>query len=89
MIALVEDWQREILRKAEQDKDRFERQDERMPRTNTALPQRADGLSLPGLGATAVPEPEEWAMIIVISCILLRRVYLKRRDTAFSPEQYQ
>ena len=63
MIVLVEDWQQKLLDKAEQESDRFDREVE----TGEEL------LSSPKapFEVSAVPEPEEWALIFIALGFLL------------------
>jgi len=66
MLVLVNERQKEALHKAEQKNDRFEREVE-TGKTNSLF------------SITAVPEPEEWALLIIIS-LLLSAALLRRRD---------
>lgn len=69
MIVLVEDWQKKMLKEAEEKSDRFDRDVE----TGKEL------LSSPKapFEVSAVPEPEEWALIFITLCFLLYHMYKK------------
>ena len=69
MIVLVDDLQKQLLKNAEKENSRFHRDEE----TGKEL------LSSPKapFEVTAVPEPEEWALIIIAMCILLFHVRKK------------
>ncbi|MBV1919980.1 MAG: TIGR02921 family PEP-CTERM protein, partial [Pseudomonadales bacterium] len=71
MLVLVEDRQRELLKKAESQDDRFEREIETGEET---LGKPIDPFAVP-----SVPEPEEWALLIVAACLLLTS-YIRRRN---------
>ncbi|MCK5871228.1 MAG: TIGR02921 family PEP-CTERM protein [Methylococcales bacterium] len=68
MLVLVNDQQKEALKKAEAQGDRFEREVEQGKK-------QLDAFSIP-----SVPEPEEWALMIIAG-ILLLLAYQKRRKT--------
>lgn len=72
MLVLVNDRQRDALKKAEQQDDRFDREVETGKQTTT---QPTDMLSVP-----AVPEPEEWALLLIILSLLT--IILWRRQRA-------
>lgn len=75
MIVLVNNRQKEALNKATQDEDRFDREIETGEAGNL-------------FQVTAVPEPEEWALIIISSLLLgtalLRRRRAKRKSIAIN-----
>ena len=71
MLVLVDDRQREALKKAEQQDDRFNREVET---GKQATSKPADMLSVP-----AVPEPEEWALLLIVLS-LLSVTWWRRRD---------
>lgn len=72
MIVLVNDRQREDLKRAEQRSDRFNREieDQQLPKPS--------GLSVPGAPVSAVPEPAEW-LLLLVSAIALGLLYQYRR----------
>ena len=70
MLVLVDDRQKEALKKAEQDEDRFDREIE-TGKQNTTNP--TDPFAVP-----SVPEPEEWALMIIIG-VLLSWSMIRRR----------
>jgi putative PEP-CTERM system integral membrane protein len=76
MIVLVNDEQREALKKAEAEKDRFKREVET---GQEQLTQPSNPLSV-----SAVPEPEEWVLIIV-GTIGLGAIALRRRKLSSEP----
>jgi putative PEP-CTERM system integral membrane protein len=63
MLVLVEDRQRHLLKQAEEQKDRFDREVE-TGKNNAGTP--GDILAVPG-----VPEPEEWALLVIAAIFLL------------------
>lgn len=69
MIVLVDDAQRKMLEAAAKENDRFERKVETGKEilTSPAAP----------FEATAVPEPEEWALIVAVCGLLLFHMYRK------------
>jgi hypothetical protein len=71
MLVLVNDRQKEALKKAEEGKDRFDREVETGKQTATAP---SDPFAVP-----AVPEPEEWALII-IALMFLTYTLSRRRQ---------
>jgi putative PEP-CTERM system integral membrane protein len=73
MLVLVEDRQRDLLAEAESKEDRFEREIET---GEEGLGAPTDPFSVP-----AVPEPEEWALLIIVGCLLLI-AYKRQRNTA-------
>jgi putative PEP-CTERM system integral membrane protein len=76
MLVLINDRQKEALKKAEQGKDRFEREIEKGTQTTTTP---NDPFAVP-----SVPEPEEWALIIIAG-ILLTTALLQRRKKNHIP----
>ena len=64
MIVLVNERQREALQKAEADADRFEREGE-----DQQLPPTSDAVS----PVSAVPEPAEWMLLVVVLALLMIR----------------
>lgn len=74
MLVLVEDRQRELLEKAEARDDRFEREIETGAEN---LTKPMDPFAVPG-----VPEPEEWALLLIGSGLLLSAYFRKR----YSPQ---
>ena len=70
MIVLVNDQQREQLKKLSEHDDRFDRDVEKS--------RVVSGNDL--FEASGVPEPEEWALILII-CIILFSAYIKKRKT--------
>ncbi|HEY9300927.1 MAG TPA: PEP-CTERM sorting domain-containing protein, partial [Phormidium sp.] len=71
MIVLVNDRQREDLKRAEKQSDRFNRaiEDQQLPQpTNLNAP------------VSAVPEPAEW-LLLLVGAIALASVYQFRRTT--------
>ena len=72
MLVLVNDRQKEALKKAEQGDDRFEREVE-TGRQSTTQPH--DPFAVP-----AVPEPEEWALIIITLVFLSYSLWCRRRQ---------
>lgn len=72
MLVLVEDRQRELLKAAELQDDRFKREVE-TGKEEVGSP--SDAFAVP-----AVPEPEEWALLI-IACSALLWVYWRKRRT--------
>ncbi len=62
MLVLVEDRQRQLLEEAEARDDRFNREVETGEET---LGEPTDPFSVPG-----VPEPEEWALLLIAGCML-------------------
>lgn len=74
MLVLVEDRQRELLKKAEAQDDRFDREVET---GKEILAKPMDPFSVP-----AVPEPEEWALMFIAG-ILLLLAYVRRRPDVF------
>ncbi len=81
MLALVSDWQREMLNRAEKDANRFEREAEQEQKDLTPA-IRENGMFRPFV-ANAVPEPHEWAMIFAAILLLLAHVR-GRRSSFFS-----
>ena len=74
MIVLINDRQKKELKKAEQEKDRFDR----------PVDSGVETLSKPGdLLVSGVPEPEEW-LLIIIACGLLYRL---RSSLASKPQE--
>lgn len=76
MLVLVEDRQREMLKEAEASEDRFDREIET---GSEILGKPTDAFAVPG-----VPEPEEWALIIIVGCLLsiaYRKKIIKRCRT--------
>lgn len=69
MIVLVDDIQRKLLEEAEKENDRFARKVETGKEILTQ--------PKPPFEATAVPEPEEWVLIIAVIAILL--LHINRR----------
>lgn len=67
MIVLVNDQQKQDLKQAEQDKDRFKREieDKQLPSPSSVLPSS---------NVTATPEPAEWLLIAIV-LIMLGLVY--------------
>ncbi len=63
MLVLVEDRQRQLLKEAEARDDRFDRE---LETGEEALGEPTDPFSVPG-----VPEPEEWALLLIAGCMLL------------------
>jgi hypothetical protein len=57
MIVLVEERQRQALKAAEKDKDRYERE--------------AEVTSADELAVTGTPEPEEWLLLFLVAAGLL------------------
>ena len=73
MIVLVNDQQRQQLRQAEQEKDRFER----------TVDSGIERLSKPGnLMVSAVPEPETW-ILIMVSLLLLYGLAKRNQPRCF------
>lgn len=70
MIVLVDEAQRKLLEAAEKESDRFERKIE--TGKEILITPRAP------FEATAVPEPEEWALIVAVVAILL--LHINRRS---------
>ncbi|MDP3478411.1 MAG: TIGR02921 family PEP-CTERM protein [Desulfoprunum sp.] len=75
MIVLVDDAQRKMLEAAEKENDRFDRKVETGKEILTSPTTPFE--------ATAVPEPEEWALIIAVFGFLLIHLYRK----GFNPGQ--
>jgi putative PEP-CTERM system integral membrane protein len=75
MIVVVNDQQQEDLKKLAGEKDRFDRQVEEGRKLSNS-PARA-------FIAEGVPEPEEWALIIVL-CLILFSAYVRKRKLAFT-----
>ncbi|AUI87937.1 hypothetical protein BS333_16255 [Vibrio azureus] len=76
MIVLINDRQKEELKKAEQEKDRFDR----------PVDSGVETLSKPGdLLVSGVPEPEEWLLIIIACALLyrLRNIRVSRNQKGF------
>lgn len=71
MLVLVNDRQKEALKKAEQADDRFDRETE-TGKQDTSFPDNP-------LAVTAVPEPEEWALLAIIGVILSIAIIRRRR----------
>ncbi|MFC1849554.1 TIGR02921 family PEP-CTERM protein [candidate division CSSED10-310 bacterium] len=73
MIVLVNERQQQELAKAEQEADRFER----------TIESGNESLTAPSnpFGVSAVPEPEEWVLIIVVSFFLFYSVITRRKST--------
>jgi len=69
MIVLVNDQQREALKKAEQQSDRFDR---KVENGNEQLTQPFNPLNVSG-----VPEPEEWMLLGMVAIAL---VFISRRQ---------
>jgi putative PEP-CTERM system integral membrane protein len=84
MIVLVNDAQREALKRAEQESDRFNRTVE-----DNQLPQPSSATGIPTANVSGVPEPSEWLLIgivaIALAAIAQRAGYL--RVTSHTPEQ--
>jgi putative PEP-CTERM system integral membrane protein len=74
MIVLVNDQQKEQLKKAEQEKDRFER----------VVDKGVENLTKPGNAmVTAVPEPETW-VLLGLSLIFLYVLVKRQRNRSIS-----
>lgn len=71
MLVLVNDRQKEALKKAEQADDRFDREIE-TGKQDTSTP--SDPFAVP-----AVPEPEEWALLLIVLVILTVTVIRRRK----------
>lgn len=71
MLVLVNDRQRDALKKAEQGKDRFEREIE-TGKQSTTTP--SDPFAVP-----SVPEPEEWALLLIAGILLSITLFRRRR----------
>jgi putative PEP-CTERM system integral membrane protein len=65
MIVLVNDEQREALKKAESDRDRFNRTVE-----DNQLPQPSNATGIPTANVSGVPEPSEWLLIGIVAIAL-------------------
>lgn len=74
MLVLVEERQRQLLKAAEQRKDRFAREVETGAES---LSTPIDPFTVPG-----VPEPEEWALLLVVLTLLCIAYVRKRRLTS-------
>ena len=74
MLVLVNDRQKEALKKAEEADDRFDREVETGKQSATAP---NDPFAVP-----AVPEPEEWALIIIAMMLLSYTLWRRRQDPA-------
>jgi len=74
MLVLVDDRQRQLLQEAEAKDDRFEREVEIGVE---ALGNPEDAFSVP-----SVPEPEEWALLIIAGCLLLIAYTRKHRKNS-------
>ena len=72
MLVLVNDRQKEALKKAEQADDRFDREVETGKQTATTP---SDPFAVP-----AVPEPEEWALIIIALMLLTYTLWRRKQD---------
>lgn len=70
MLVLINDRQREALKKAEEDAGRFEREIE-AGKQNTSHP--IDPFAVP-----SVPEPEEWALMIIAGILLSAAMWRRR-----------
>lgn len=83
MIVLVEYWQEKLLEKAEKEKDRFE--EEKGTNLRDLSSPRRQNVSnyAPIFMVSAVPEPEEWALIIAVSALLLWRLSKRRFSRGF------
>lgn len=77
MIVLVDDRQRQALKDAEKQSDRFQREVE-----DKQLPKPQNNLSIPNV--TATPEPEEWMLIAVAGLGLGTIAYRSRLQLAQS-----
>ena len=73
MLVLVNDRQKEALKKAEEGDDRFDREVE-------TGKQQASSPSDP-FAVPAVPEPEEWALIIIVMMLLSYTLWRRRQDS--------
>ena len=73
MLVLVNDRQKEALENAEQQDDRFDREVETGKQTATTP---SDPFAVP-----AVPEPEEWALIIIALMLLTYTLWRRRQDS--------
>ncbi len=71
MLVLLEDRQREALKKAEEDADRFEREIEPGKQSTT---HPVDPFAVP-----SVPEPEEWALMIIAGMLLSIAMWCRKR----------
>ncbi len=71
MLALVNDRQKEALHKAVKEEDRYEREIE-IGEQETTLP--TDPFSVP-----SVPEPEEWALLIIAGLLLIFSILRRKR----------
>ncbi len=72
MIVLVDDRQREALRRAEQEADRFDRP------VDSGVKSLPSPSSLGGMGLEGTPEPEEWALMIAAAAALAWSVARRR-----------
>lgn len=70
MLVLINDRQKEALKKAEQADDRFERENE----TGEQEPSTPSDL----FSVSAVPEPEEWALLVIILAMLTMAMWRRR-----------
>lgn len=70
MIVLVNEEQRQLLKRLEQQGDRFEREHEEV------------GETTPQLAVTGVPEPEEWLLLALAAGVLGWYLYNRRRGVA-------
>ena len=73
MLVLVNNRQKEALKKAEEADDRFDREVE-------TGKQQASSPSDP-FAVPAVPEPEEWALIIIVMMLLSYTLWRRRQDS--------
>ena len=72
MLVLVNQRQKQALKKAENAKDRFEREVE-TGKLNPLSNPLSNSLSAP-----SVPEPEEWVLIIIVGLMLLFAMWRRK-----------
>jgi len=80
MIVLVNDAQKHALKQAESRHDRFDRENE-----NGA--QRV-GMPVDTLEVAAVPEPHEWALIIIVMAFVSMSLYRRRHELGIGKQAY-
>ena len=90
MLVLVAEWQQQLLERNKNAADRFERTHEQEPVSRPLPRPELGGISANLFTVKAVPEPEEWALMIAASCFLLVYLYKRRcsRRGATSAQDY-
>ncbi len=72
MLVLINDRQKEALKEASEKDDRFDRENENG--------EQAVGVPTDNLSVSAVPEPREWAMLVVVLLFATVSLYRRRQN---------